>query len=266
MSRHPRPVPARATALAGALAGALAATLAGPAFALPAESSTPAPNASTSAATDTATATQNATAQRRWTYFTLADDAWKVMDKTPYQVTPPDGAVEGWRYATTAAAGERLPRTAPSFDDICGKIASEAGRKRVGVVIDYGRPADGPEGASPPAAMARCALVPTNASASQVMSHTAAVRDDLGMVCGIDNYPSQGCAEPVTEVSEAAAAADDKIDISVKAPRDQVAEALAEAEQSSGPSKRALTGVALVIVVAAGGGAWLWRRRTRPAP
>ncbi|MEP7160836.1 MAG: SCO2322 family protein [Dermatophilaceae bacterium] len=262
MSRHPRPVLAGTTTLAVA---ALTAALAGPASALPAESSTPAPSASTSEAAGTATATQGAAAQRRWTYFTQTAGAWKVMDKTPYQVTPPEGAVEGWRYATAATAGARLPRTAPSFDDICGKIASEAGKKRVGVVIDYGRPADGPDGANPPAAIARCAVVPTNASASQVLAHAAAVRDDLGMVCGIDNYPSQGCAEAVAAVSETAAAADDKIDISVKAPRDQVAEAAATAEQSSGPSKRVLTAVALVIVAAAGGGAWFWRRRTQSA-
>ena len=49
------------------------------------------------------------------------------------------------------------------------------------------------------------------------------------------------------------------------APRDPGAEATTPIAQESGPSKRVLTGVALVIVAAAGGGAWFWRRRQHQA-
>lgn len=258
MSRHIR------TALAGSIGLAAAAAFAAPALALPAAETTPAPSPTTSSpATPGATATP--AAYRYWVYYQLAEGAWKAMDTGPYQFTPPDGSVQGWRYATAATVGERQPRATPSFEDVCGKIPAEAGKKRVGVVVDYGRPADGADGANPPAPIARCALVPTNASGSQVLAHAVAVRDDEGQVCGIDNYPAQGCADPLTEVSEAAAAPDEPITISVLAPRDPGAEATTPIAQESGPSKRVLTGVALVIVAAAGGGAWFWRRRQHQA-
>ena len=256
------------TALAGSTGLVAAAALAAPALALPAADTTPTPTDTAPATTTPATttpgtpgATATPAAYRYWVYYALAEGEWKSRDTGPYQVTPPDGAVEGWRYATAATVGERTPRATPGFEDLCGKIPAEAGKKRVGVVVDYGRPADGADGANPPAPIARCALVPTNASGSQVLAHAIAVRDEDGMVCGIDNYPAQGCSEALPAVSEAAAAPDEPITISVSAPRDPGVESTTPEAQESGPSKRVLTGVALVIVAAAGGGAWFWRRR-----
>lgn len=252
------------TSLAGATGLVAAVAFAVPALALPAAETTPAPTPTTTApATPGASATP--AAYRYWNYYELAEGAWKAMDTGPYQFTPPDGAVQGWRYATAATTGERMPRATPSFDELCGKIPAEAGKKRVGVVVDHGRPADGTDGANPPQPIARCALVPSNASGSQVLAHAVAVRDDEGMVCGIDNYPAQGCSEALTSVSEAAAAPDEPITINVLAPRDPGTESTTPAADESGPSQRVLTGVALVIVAAAGAGAWFWRRRQNQA-
>lgn len=245
-----------------------AATLAVPgalAVPLPTETTTPAPAPTTSAPGASGSSTAAAAGYRFWGFYQQAKGKWEFAQTGPYQVVPKDGAVDGWRYAAAAMADPRSPRAMPSFEDICGKVPGEAGKKRIGVVIDYGRKADATGDAAPPAALARCALVPSGASSAEVLDAVARPREGTGMVCAIDNWPGgTGCGDPVATLSDEAKAADDKIDISVSAPRAQPTAQDAAAPKPAaeqGPNKTLLTGIAVVVVAAAGVAAALLRRR-----
>jgi hypothetical protein len=267
-------------AAAGPTLGLLAvATLAAPgALAVPlaAETTTPAPSPSgaastTGSATGTATGTSAAAeGYRFWGYYQQANGKWDFSQTGAFQVVPKDGTVDGWRFATAAVQDPRFPRALPSFDAICGKTAAEAGKKRVGVVIDYGRKADAGADVNPPAPIARCASVMTGASSAEVLNAVAGPREDKGMVCAIDNWPgSSGCGDPVATIPADAKTADDKVDISVSAPREQPkTQDAAENRQAAdqGPSKTLLTAIAVVVVALAAALAWLLRRRRRTGP
>ena len=134
-----------------------------------------------------------------WGYYQLANGAWTFAQKGPAETTPAEGSVEGWRWAITEESGTppRNPRVTPAFDDVCGSAAAESGKKRVAVVIDYGRDVDG-DGATPPKPVTKCATVPTAATGAEVLAAVATVRNgDGGLVCGIDNYPASGCGGQV---------------------------------------------------------------------
>lgn len=99
----------------------------------------------------------SAAAYRYWGFFQLHGSTWAFATKGPDQVTPPDGSVEGWRFAVAGESDSRTPRASATFDQLCGSTAAESGKKRVGLVIDYGRAADAEDGAAPcPNRQVRC--------------------------------------------------------------------------------------------------------------
>ncbi|HWI33432.1 MAG TPA: SCO2322 family protein [Lapillicoccus sp.] len=152
----------------------------------------------------------SAASYQYWGYYQLTDGAWTFSQKGAAETNPTDGSVEGWRWAITEESGTppRNPRVTPTFDEVCGSAAAESGKKRVGVVLDYGRDVDG-DGTRPPDPVAECAVVPTAATGAEVLAAVATVRTgDAGLVCGIDNYPASGCGGPVATLSEAQKAAD----------------------------------------------------------
>lgn len=255
-----------AAGLLAAAALTAPAALAGP---LAAETSTPPPSPSGSATPGGATSSAAAAGYRFWGFFQQNGGKWEFAKDGPYQVLPKDESVDGWRFATAAMTDTRPPRNVPSFADICGKTPAEAGKKRVGVVVDYGRKADATGDANPPAPIARCASIPTGASSAEALNRVASPREDKGMVCGIDGWPGgSGCGDPVATIAPEAKAADDKVDISVTAareqPKPQDAGAPAQAAEQ-GPSKKLLTAIAVVVVALAAGLAWLLSRRRRTA-
>ena len=92
-----------------------------------------------------------AAAYRYWGFNQLTDGAWAYAQKGPDQTTPEDGTVEGWRYAIGDESSSRLPRAVLTFDELCASTPAQDGKKRVGLVIDYGRSADSAGSATPPA-------------------------------------------------------------------------------------------------------------------
>ncbi|HET7305532.1 MAG TPA: SCO2322 family protein, partial [Segeticoccus sp.] len=153
----------------------------------------------------------HATAYRFWGYYQLKDGSWAFAQKGPDQVTPKDGSVEGWRFALADQKTPRFPRATPSFADVCGDTGAEDGQKRVAVVLDYGRPADGGSGANPPAARADCAVVDTAASGAEVLAAVAQVRSDKALICAVDGYPETGCGGEVKDVPAAAKSPDRQV-------------------------------------------------------
>jgi hypothetical protein len=197
----------------------------------------------------------SAAAYRYWGYFQLdASDAkaakWGFATKGPDQVTPADGAVEGWRFAVAGETDARMPRATATFDDLCGDTAGKTGKKRVGVVIDYGRAADAEDGKEPPAPVGKCAVVDTKATGAEVLAAVATVRAQGGLVCGIDSHPASGCGGEVKEVSPEAQAADTPVQLAAATATADAAQAPA-ADTDDSTSPLAYVGIAVLLAAAA---------------
>ena len=92
----------------------------------------------------------HAAAYRFWGFYQLADGQWAFAQKGSDQIVPKDGSVDGWRYAVADVNDVRFPRATLTFEQLCASTPAETGKKRVGLVIDYGRPADSADGTTPP--------------------------------------------------------------------------------------------------------------------
>lgn len=138
-------------------------------------------------------------AYRYWSYFTSSDGTWTYAMKGPADIVPADGTVDGWRFAVTsdAMATPPNPTAAPDFATLCKDVPAEAGKKRVGLVIDAGPTAVAPAGETPLNQSVACTVVPVDATGLQVLESLDKVRLDKGLVCGIDGYPATECAPTV---------------------------------------------------------------------
>jgi len=154
---------------------------------------------------------------RYWGFYQLTNGAWAFAQKGPADTVPADGSVDGWRYAVADVDSTRYPRGVLTFEQICGTTPAQAGKKRVGLVLDYGRPSDAAEGAAdgatPPEPEALCAVVPAAATSDAVLAAAGGVRTEKGLVCSVAGYPSKDCGGPVKQVSAAAKAADEPVTI-----------------------------------------------------
>jgi hypothetical protein len=201
----------------------------------------------------------NAAAYRYWGYYQLSGTSWQFAPKGPDQTTPADGSLEGWRFAVAGESDTRAPRVTTTFDAVCGDTKADPAKKRVAVVIDYGRPADQEDGSTPPAPVAKCASVPTAATGSEVLAAVAAVRAEKGLVCALDGRPATGCGGAVKEVSAAAAAPDTPTTLAPKASQASAASKDAADDGSSSGLKYA--GIGVVVVALLGLGVVAMRRR-----
>jgi len=138
-------------------------------------------------------------AYRYWSYFTSSDGTWTYAMKGPADLVPADGTVDGWRFAVTsdAMATPPNPTAAPDFATLCKDVPAEAGKKRVGLVIDAGPAAVAPAGETPLNRSVACTVVPVDATGLQVLESLDKVRLDKGLVCGIDGYPATECSPTV---------------------------------------------------------------------
>ena len=138
-------------------------------------------------------------AYRYWSYFTSSDGTWTYAMKGPADLVPADGTVDGWRFAVTsdAMATPPNPTAAPDFATLCKDVPAEAGKKRVGLVIDAGPTAVAPAGETPLNQSVACTVVPVDATGLQVLESLDKVRLDKGLVCGIDGYPATECSPTV---------------------------------------------------------------------
>jgi hypothetical protein len=173
-----------------------------------------------------------------WGYWQAGGSKWAFAQTGPASTHPKDGAVEGWRFARSSGDSGTPPRVAPVFATICGSTAATTGAKRVAVVIDYGAAADAPSGAAPPVAKSACAVVPQNATGSDVLAKVARTQaDKSGLICAIDAFGTCAAASPGASSSAAPAA-----------------------KKSAGSTALAV-GIGLLLVLAAGGSMMAVRRR-----
>ncbi|NUO91602.1 MAG: hypothetical protein HOQ18_12400 [Dermatophilaceae bacterium] len=159
----------------------------------------------------------HAAAFRFWGFYQLTNGAWTFAQKGSDQTVPKDGSVDGWRFAVADEASTRFPRAVLTFDQICATTPAETGKTRVGVVVDFGRPADSADNATPPQPKAVCAVVATDATSTAVLAAAGEVRTEKGLVCGVAGYPAKECGAPVKSVSPEAKAADQPVTIAAPA-------------------------------------------------
>ncbi|HET7397467.1 MAG TPA: SCO2322 family protein [Intrasporangium sp.] len=205
-----------------------------------------------------------APAYRFWGFYQLAGGAWTFAQKGPDQVVPKDGAVDGWRFAVGEASSSRFPRAVPTFEQLCAATPTQEGKKRVGLVVDFGRPADSETGVTPPEPRGLCASVDQAATSTDVLATAGPLRSDKGLVCAVAGYPATGCGGEVKQVSPEAKAADTPVQLALpgaapsatpaagaSAAATESAAAPATAGTSSGGSTAAyvLAGLALLALV-----------------
>jgi hypothetical protein len=133
---------------------------------------------------------------RYWGYFQAAPKAnsW-VAAMTGPTVDIADGAVEGWIFTFS---GDDVPSTPPSvkpdFNQICGKTKAQSGKKRIGLVIDFGKRTYAPKGEAIQKRIVRCVVTDIKSQGLEVLSESVKVRqDDSGLICGLSGYPAKEC-------------------------------------------------------------------------
>lgn len=201
----------------------------------------------------------HAAAYRYWTYWQGGTGTWAFATAGPASLIPPDGSVEGWRFAVTTTAGNAIdaPQAAPDFAAICGSTPAQPNHKRVALVVDPGSPAIAPEGQTPPPPITTCVVAEPDATGYQVLRATTSVRTDKGLICAVSDYPSGECAPVVDDpVVSAAPSGPSEPSPSVTASTTAMAPSGDSATPSGAPWITAAV-VALLAIV----GIVLWRRR-----
>lgn len=220
---------------------------------------------------------------RFWGFFQQNAGKWAFATKGADQLVPADGAVDGWRLSVGDMSVTHAPRAAVTFGAICAATPAQAGKKRVGVVLDFGRPADNETGATVPQPRAQCAVVDAKATSAAVLAAVAPVRAEKGMVCAVENTPATGCGVKVANPPAEARTADTPIDIPVVAagtpagpaatgPATDSTSSLATsppapapAQASSGGTTPTVVLLVLLVLVAAALATWLSMRRRAAA-
>ncbi len=203
-----------------------------------------------------------------WGYYQVTNGAWTFSQVGPDKSVPADGSIEGWRFAVDDGSGTtpRTPRALPTFAAVCDTTAAQTGKKRVAVVVDYGRPADGDGTTTPPQPVAKCASVATAATGGEVLAAVAAVRTAGGLVCALDSYPATGCGGEVATLTDAQKAADTPVTIApvgIATPTSSATAAPATSATSGAASSSPIGLWAGVVVLVLGLAAVLWSVRRR---
>ena len=72
-----------------------------------------------------------------WGYWQQTNGSWVYSQVGAATANPADGTVEGWRWMIDeGGAKPRPPRLTATFAQLCGSTPAEAGKKRVGLVVD----------------------------------------------------------------------------------------------------------------------------------
>lgn len=175
---------------------------------------------------------------RYWSFWQQSEGSWSYQQQGAAVHVPTDGSVDGWRFTLSSDGGKDTgrPRSTPEFAAICSQTPAQAGKKRVGVVLDFGTSADSGSGATPPTPHSACAVLDYGASSADALAAVAPPLryDSSGMICAIAGYPSSGCAEAAGVPAPATSA-------------------------GSGPNAGLVAGGGLVLLLLAG--AWWQARR-----
>ncbi len=196
-----------------------------------------------------------ATTYRYWNFWTQDGDTWSYSPVGPASTNPAEGSAQAWRFdASSPTVAGLAPADSPSavFESACSGVTPIAGTKRIAIVIDSGDQALAPEGETPPAPIAYCAVGTLDANGYDLVKSVVVLRTDNGFICGISGYPASECATPVA--GYVASASPEPITI------DAVPVSADESAKSSDQPSLAPIGTALVIGLLAVAGFYFWRR------
>jgi len=133
---------------------------------------------------------------RYWGYFQAAPGAttWTAAMTGP-TVDIKDGAVEGWSFVFS---NDDIPSVAPSvkpdFAAICGSTKATSGKKRIGLVVDFGSKTYAPAGEKVQKTITRCVTTAMSSQGIDVLGQVLKVRaDKSGLICGFNGYPKKEC-------------------------------------------------------------------------
>ncbi|MFK8910854.1 SCO2322 family protein [Streptomyces sp. YS-3] len=138
---------------------------------------------------------------RYWSFWERQGTTWTYATQGPATAHPSDGDVQGFRFAVSADSKDAaVPRSSPTFAEVCAGTPAEPGRKRVALALDFGTPQDAPGGETPPAARTACARVPENATTADALAAVAKPLryNSAALLCAIAGYPRTGCGEQVS--------------------------------------------------------------------
>ncbi|MER7756965.1 SCO2322 family protein [Kitasatospora sp. NPDC097643] len=199
-----------------------------------------------------AAAPAQAAGYRYWSFWRGSGSGWLYQQQGPAVYVPPDGAVDGWRFAVSPDGGQDAarPRSDAGFATVCAVTPAQQGRKRVAVVLDFGSAADAGSAEQPPAERTVCAVVPTTASSAEVLATVAPPLryDTNGLLCAIAGYPKAGCGEQLGAGAQ---------------PKTTSAGGTERNNNADGPDIGLAAGGALIAALA-GGALWQTRRRRTP--
>jgi hypothetical protein len=137
------------------------------------------------------------TGYRYWGYFQAAPKAtvWTAAMTGP-TVDVADGSVEGWAFTFSSEAmpDASSPSVLPDFQALCGKTKAVPGKKRIGIVIDFGAAYLAPTGEKPLKTTKRCITIDKKAQGIDILGKVVRVRaDKSGLICGLGGYPRKEC-------------------------------------------------------------------------
>ena len=146
------------------------------------------------------------TGYRYWGYFQAAPKAtaWTSAMTGP-TVNIADGAVEGWAFTFSGDAipDASSPSVAPDFQTLCGNIRPVSGKKRIGIVIDFGPSYLAPTGEKALKIVKRCIVIDKKAQGIDVLGRVVRVRaDKSGLICGLAGYPRKECGVEIPTPAE----------------------------------------------------------------
>lgn len=197
----------------------------------------------------------NAAEYKYWTFWTQEGDSWVFSPVGSASTNPPEGSAQAWRFDATSPSVPGLPPAdLPDavFERACGDVLPIVRTKRVAIVIDSGDPALSPEGETPPAPTAYCAVGKPDTNGYDLLKTVVALRTDNGFICGISGYPASECATPI---------ADYVMSIEPQSITDPVVpDEVRDANIASSDTAMAQLGSAIVIGLLAVAGFYFWRR------
>lgn len=146
------------------------------------------------------------TGYRYWGYFQAAPKAttWTAAMTGP-TVDIADGAVEGWAFtfSSEAVPDASSPSVLPDFQSLCAKTKAVTGKKRIGIVIDFGPAYLAPSSEKPLKTVKRCIVIDKKAQGIDVLGKVVRVRaDKSGLICGLGGYPRKECGVEIPTPAE----------------------------------------------------------------
>ncbi|WP_055568102.1 SCO2322 family protein [Streptomyces atriruber] len=199
-----------------------------------------------------AAAPAQAAGYRYWSFWERDGAQWTYATQGPGTARPDDGDVQGFRFSVSDDSKDSAqPRGPADFADICKDTPAKDGRKRVGLVVDFGTAGDAPDGERPPKPRTACAQVGEDATSAEALAAVAEPLryDNKALLCAIEDYPKSGCGEQVSG------------DGDPSGKKSGTTEAQADTDEGdSGPSVGLIAGIAAVALL---GGAGIWQARRR---